>query len=127
MKDGTNLQSRNDCITNASRNDKVKTTEKLFNKSVYSCPMAILNACIRDLTHRKFDIKKIAIFEEPPQAILHIKEKSSTEPPKSWLRKFRSAKETHSVMTCVKLYVTQNLDSKASFHLNYEILHSEAL
>ncbi len=111
--------------TKAHTNKVSRSSPKCFKKTVYSCPMAVLNACIQDLTRQKFDIKKIAIFESPPQAILHINNSGSVQPRKSWLNKLRSFKATSTKLTCVKLYVTRTSDSRTPFHLRYEFMPSE--
>ncbi len=99
----------------------------MSHNNIYACPMAFLNACILDLAKRKFEIKKILIFEDPPQAILHIEHNTAPPPQKSWLRKFRGIKDTQAALTYVKLFVTSAPDSQVPFHLNYEIMPSEAL
>jgi hypothetical protein len=93
----------------------------------FKSPMAVLTAFVKELSHNHLNVKKIAVFEEPPIAILHIKTPSQSTKKPAWLKRLIMPNTTsgEDSLTVLELSVAPQRDIKAPFRLNCQIISSD--
>lgn len=84
-------------------------------------PMVVLNSFIRALYDQKVDIQKVAIFEEPPCATLHIGQPQAQINP-SWIQKLSFAKQAENKSALLEVKVMPKDEREAFYRLKYQIL-----
>lgn len=102
----------------------VDTHSILFRSDYYKSRMAVLNACIGELSRKRNDIQKIEIFEDPPIAIINIGDKEQAAPAKKSLFRRKPAEPENlqgPVTLCLKLDVERKEGEQAPFQVNYKI------
>ena len=101
-------------------NTSVKYHEMPLPRGIYGSRMAALNACLKAISRSELCVKKVAIFEDPPSAILYIL-KDLPEKPKrpysQWLGKFIKTNPKANAYTTLKL----NVDNKSSVEKSYTL------
>ena len=97
----------------------------LFRSDIYKSRMAVLNACIGELSRNRDDIQKIEIFEDPPIAIINIGDKELAAPAKKSLWRRKSAEPTDGqggpAALRLKLDVKRTEGEQAPFEVSYKI------
>lgn len=105
-------------------NTDVKYREILLPKGVYDTRMAALNACLKVISSSSVKVEKVAVFEEPPRAVLHISSgmsDSKKTPLPQWRPKFMGTPRKHERLTTLELNVDKQSRDKKSYTLKYEI------
>lgn len=90
----------------------------------YKSPMAVLTAFVKELSHNHLNVQKIAVFEEPPIAILHIKTPHQNVKKPAWLKRLitPNSRLNEDEMTVLELKVAPKRDVSSPFRLNCQII-----
>ena len=105
-------------------NTDLKYREISLPRGIYESRMAALNACLKTISGSAMCIEKIAIFEDPPHAILHISNELSQNQKRrnrQWLPRFIKANPQPQSHTTLKLDVDKKSRAEKSYILKYEI------
>lgn len=91
---------------------------------VYDSRMAALNACLKAISGSTISVEKVAVFEDPPRAILHISStnsESQKERKSKWLPSFFGTAPKQKPLTTLELNVDKQSRADKSYTLKYEI------
>lgn len=102
----------------------VKYREIPLPSGIYDSRMAALNACLKVISGSTISVEKVAVFEDPPRAILHISNAASESqkgPAPKWLSKLLGAAKDRQSLTTLKLDVDKKSRAEKSYILKYEI------
>ncbi len=102
----------------------VKYREIPLPRGLYNSRMAALNACLKIISGSEVKVEKVAIFEDPPRAILHISNadfESQKEQKPKWLPSFFGAAPKQKPLTTLELNVDKQSRADKSYTLKYEI------
>jgi len=86
----------------------------------------ILNAVIQELREAQINIQKVSVFEDPLEAIIHIRTTPHQSVTRSWFRILDIFKTDETAMLFLKLRVQNKLNTRTPYLLKYQILPSLA-
>lgn len=110
------VNDRNDSQLNCQKADGISFSKKHFKSS-----LDVINAVIKELREAQIDINKVAFFEDPLEAIVHINKAEEHKAGFLWLKILPISKRHNSIMQ-LKLSVFQKTNPHIPYLLKYEIL-----